>query len=106
MSLYGRHLFIVQKLNESFGIWDDVVTEELVKAAPILEKIDAFFRGDGPAEIIFFYTGTPATDAVEARHEIVVGDGMNMPLAPRAVFFMKTRTAKRDEKLVSGLHII
>ena len=82
---------MVQRLDEAFEIYDQALTEELLRAAPVLEKINKFFMGDGPSRLIFYLVGgnddgadRPSTPA------LIVSDGTNMPLARRAVFFMKT----------------
>ena len=71
----------------------------MIKAGPILDAINRFFRADGPSALLFFYnSNSPATSAESGyaneygrpAHNITVSDGTNLPLAERAVFFVKT----------------
>ena len=97
MALQGRHRYIVQKLDEQFEIFNEGVTEELVKSAPVLEKIDAFFRGDGPSRLLFYYVVAGDDPYGNASHELIVSDGSNLPLAEKAVFFLKNSPWAEDK---------
>ena len=99
MALHERHRYILRKLDENFGILDEAATEDLIKSAPILDAINRFFRGDGSRALMFFYTWTSPLASAESGyqndhgrggHTITVSDGSNLPLAERAVFFVKT----------------
>jgi dynein heavy chain len=90
MALQGRHRYIVQKLDEAFEIHDENATEALVQTEPVLEKINHFFRGDGPSRLIFYYVHSGSDPYGDPYHELIVSDGSNLPLAEKAVFFLKT----------------
>jgi hypothetical protein len=93
MALQGRHRYIVRCLDENFEIHNESITEELVKSAPVLEKINLFFRGDGPTKLIFYHRVNKEMNIKSSgAHELIVSDGSNIPLAQKAVFFFKTRT--------------
>ena len=76
-----------------------------MKAAPILDCINRFFRGDGPPRLIFFYSSNRDVDSPESGladggtggHSITVSDGHDLPLAERAVFFVKTTVGTEDK---------
>ena len=75
MALQGRHRYIVQKLDECFEIYDEGATEALVQAAPVLEKINHFLRGDGPTRLIFYYVNGGFDPYGNPYHELIVSDG-------------------------------
>lgn len=95
MALQARHRYIVAKLNECFEINDEEATEDLVRVAPILEKINHFFSGDGPSRLLFYLIRGATDPFGNEIRELIVSDGSNMPKAAKVVFFMKT--VKYDE---------
>lgn len=54
MSLQARHRFIVARLNESFGLDNEEMVEELMRREHMLHRLNAFFKADGPSRIYFF----------------------------------------------------
>ena len=96
MALQGRHRYIISKLSAAYG-FDEDASEQMVKSAPVLESINNFFKGTGPSRIIFFISPRVDEHGFETgTFEFVVSDGgTNIPLAPKAVFFLKT--VKRED---------
>jgi dynein heavy chain len=101
MAFHARHRWMIQKLNEGFGIHDESFVENTLLKGGELVHIDAFFKKDGPARIVFFHqantqngcdnedgksnnnnNNNPSKDLFSIRN----GD---VPLKGKAVWFLK-----------------
>ena len=62
MALQARHRWIIQRLDEGFGIGDESMVEEMVREDAILNPLNDFFGPEGKSRIFFFYQPRRASD--------------------------------------------
>jgi hypothetical protein len=55
MAFHARHRWMIQRLNEGFGIHDEHFVESALLKGHEIEKINAFFKKGGPSKLIYFY---------------------------------------------------
>lgn len=55
MALQARHRWVIQRLDEGFGIGDESLVEDMIREEPVLQELNDFFGQDGKSRIFFFY---------------------------------------------------
>ena len=57
MAFQARHRWVIQKIDQGFGIHNEAVVEEAMRGNGVMDKVNSFFRADGPQRLFFFFQG-------------------------------------------------
>ncbi len=122
MSLLERHRFMINRLAEAYGSYDENAIERMMLEPTVIEAVEHFFSATGPTKILFALEAVPE-EPQSPRTQSIAGDSRSHdseeeeeeekeePLAHRlrvysqdidyipttTVFFMKNRRTKDNE---------
>jgi dynein heavy chain len=100
MAFQARHRWIIQKIDQGFGIHNEALVEEAMRGEGVMDKVNSFFRADGPTKLFFFYQ-TPAVEnedgefvpSEEEPAQLFVTDGEGQAMNNKSMYFLRTRGA-------------
>jgi dynein heavy chain len=96
MAFQARHRWMIQRLDQGFGINDELMIESFLRDESVLEHMNSFFSADGPSRIMFYYQ--PRITLNERDEEVEEGPpilfattGEEVKLKGRAIYFVRKR---------------
>jgi dynein heavy chain, axonemal len=95
MAFQARHRWIIQKLDEAFGICDESMIEAAMREDGCLEVVDSMLKAGGPEKIFFFFQPrdvvTPDGEVLHGTGppELFVTDGETVQLRGMAVYILR-----------------
>ena len=99
MAFQARHRWVIQKIDQGFGIHNEAVVEEAMRGNGVMDKVNSFFRADGPQRLFFFFQ-VPALEDEDGEFvpsdepaQLFVTDGEGQALNNKAMYFLRARSA-------------